>query len=140
MMRVYARNMRSLCYCASLRAAARKATSLYDDGLASVGLNIAQFSLLRRIERCGPLSLTALAQTCELDRSTVGRNVRVLERKGWVTPAAAQDLREAAVRLSPEGAEVLRRGAPLWRAAQERIESVLGAEGARGLLELPERL
>jgi DNA-binding MarR family transcriptional regulator len=140
MMRVYARNMRSLCYCASLRAAARKATALYDHALASVGLNIAQFSLLRRIERFGPLSLTALAQACELDRSTVGRNVRVLERQGWVTQGEAQDLREAVVRLSAAGVDVLRRGAPLWRAAQERVESILGAEGAHGLLALPESL
>ena len=34
-----------------LRAASRKATALYDDAVAPVDLNIAQFSLLRKIER-----------------------------------------------------------------------------------------
>ena len=132
--------MQSLCYCANLRSAARKATALYDDALAPVGLTVAQFSLLRRIERRGPLSLTALAQICELDRSTVGRNVKVLEREGWVVGAAADDLREASVRLSAAGEDVLRKGAPLWRTAQERIEAVLGAEGAKGLLSLSRSL
>jgi DNA-binding MarR family transcriptional regulator len=132
--------MQSICYCSSLRAAARKTTALYDDALAPIGLNIAQFALLRRIERRGPLSLTALAQICELDRSTVGRNVKVLERTGWVICAEADDLREASVRLSAAGADVLRRGAPLWRTAQERIEAILGAAGAKGLLSLSQSL
>jgi len=44
-MRVYARCMASICYCAALRSAARKVTAVYDDSLASTGVNLAQFSL-----------------------------------------------------------------------------------------------
>ena len=52
-LRVYTR-MASVCYCSSLRAAARKTTALYDAALAPVGINVAQFGLLRRIERAQP--------------------------------------------------------------------------------------
>ena len=114
------------CYCAAVRAAARKATALYDAALAPVGINVAQFSLLRRIERMGPVSLTELGREAELDRSTVGRNVKVLARLRLVRLAPAEDQREAAVRLTRAGAEALRRAAPLWEEAQRRIEAALG--------------
>ena len=104
--RVYTR-MASICYCASLRAAARKTTALYDAALAPVGINVAQFALLRRIERAQPVSLTEIGRLADLDRSTVGRNVKVLERLGLVRLAAAEDQREAAVTLTPAGAEAL---------------------------------
>ena len=101
----------SVCYCASLRAAARKATALYDARLAPAGLNIAQFALLRKIERAQSVSLTELGRLAALDRSTVGRNVKVLERIGLVRISAADDHREAAVTLTSAGAETLAQGA-----------------------------
>jgi len=129
-----------LCYCASLRAAARKATAFYDATLAPAGLNVAQFALLRRIERAGSPSLTELGRLAELDRSTVGRNVKVLERLGLVLMANAEDQREAAVALAPAGVEALRRAAPLWEEAQHYVEAALGAEGAEALRTLANRL
>ena len=132
--------MKTPCYCAALRVATRKVTALYDAELAPVGLNIAQFSLLRKIERAGTVSLTELGRLAELDRSTVGRNVKVLERLRFVRPADAADQREAAVTLAPAGVEALRRGGPLWETAQHRIEDGLGAEGARRLRALAQSL
>ncbi len=120
------------CYCAALRGAARKATAIYDDALAPTGVNVAQFSLMRKIERTGAISLTELARVAELDRSTVGRNVKVLQRLRFVRVDAADDRREAAVRLTQEGADTLRQATPLWRDAQRRIEATLGA-GAEAL-------
>ncbi len=125
-----------MCYCAAVRAAARKTTALYDAALAPAGINVAQFSLLRRIERVGPVSLTELGREAELDRSTVGRNVKVLERLQLVRLAPAEDQREAAVRLTRAGAEALRRATPLWEGAQRRIEAALGADGAGQLRTL----
>ncbi len=96
------------CYCIAIRAAARKATSIYDAALAPTGVTIAQFSLLRSIERATALSLTELGRMSDLDRSTVGRNVKVLERMGLVKVAAGLDQREATVTLDEAGHNVLR--------------------------------
>ena len=82
------------------------------------------------------MSLTELGRLADLDRSTVGRNVKVLERLGLVRLAAAEDQREAAVTLTPAGAEALRRAAPLWEEAQRYVEAALGADGARALRTL----
>jgi DNA-binding MarR family transcriptional regulator len=125
--------MRTICYCAAVRAAARKTTALYDEALEPAGVNLAQYSLMRNIERAGTVSLTELGRMAELDRSTVGRNVKVLQRLRLVRLTPAKDQREAAVSLTAAGREAIRRGAPLWDEAQRRIETVLGVDGAEQL-------
>src|SRR3546814_14332812 len=82
-MRVYARMM-SPCHCSRLRSAARKVGSIYDEALAPLGVNIAQYSLMRTIARRQPVSFTELGHFAQLDRSTVRRNVPVLDRPGLV--------------------------------------------------------
>ncbi len=128
--------MKTICYCAAVRTAARKTTALYDAALEPAGLTLAQYSLLRKIERAGTVSLTELGRLAELDRSTVGRNVKALEQLRLVRPAAAKDRREAAVRLAPAGAAALGRAAPLWEEAQRRVEATLGPGGAEQLRAL----
>ncbi|TBW40645.1 MarR family transcriptional regulator [Siculibacillus lacustris] len=114
------------CYCAALRTAARRSTAIYDEALVPVGINIAQFALMRKIARAGAPSLTELAAIADLDRSTIGRNVRVLERMGLVEIATGADQREATVTLAAAGHDTLRRALPLWQGAQDRIETALG--------------
>lgn len=132
--------MARACYCAVLRTAARKMTALYDEALKPVGIQLAQFSLLRSIERTEPISLTDLGRRIELDRSTVGRNVRLLQRMGLVRIVPGADQREATVRLEEAGRAVLQEGAPLWDRAQRSVEAKIGAEAAVQLRDLLERL
>ena len=128
--------MKTICYCAAVRTAARKTTALYDSILEPAGVTLAQYSLLRRIERTETVSLTKLGRLAELDRSTVGRNVKALEELRLVCLGPAKDQREAAVRLTPAGAEALQRARPLWEQAQRRVEAALGAAGAEQLRAL----
>jgi DNA-binding MarR family transcriptional regulator len=109
---------------------------MYDEALAPAGIGLAQFSLLRKIERGGRLSLSELARLASLDRSTVGRNIKVLRRMGLIEVGPSDDLREATVTLAEGGRVVLRNGAPLWQAAQDRIEAALGEGGANRLRAL----
>ena len=128
--------METICYCAAVRTAARKTTALYDALLEPAGVTLAQYSLLRKIERVGPISLTRLGQLTELDRSTIGRNAKALEKLRLVRLGPAEDQREAAVRLTPAGGRALQAGAPLWAEAQRRVEATLGATGAEQLQKL----
>jgi DNA-binding MarR family transcriptional regulator len=128
--------MKTACYCAAVRTAARKTTALYDSLLEPAGVTLAQFSLLRRIERAGTVSLTKLGRLAELDRSTVGRNVKALEELGLVRTAQAKDQREAAVQLTAAGEEALKHAAPLWEEAQRRVEAALGVAEAAELRTL----
>ena len=122
-----------LCICVAVRKASRRLTARYDEALAPAGINLAQFSLLRNIRRHGPVSLTRLSELTELDRSTLGRNVRVLERMTLCAPADASDKREAAIVLTPEGQRILTVAEPLWATTQTDIRTRIGADGAHQL-------
>lgn len=136
-MRVYTRIMTSECYCALLRSAARVSTERYDAALASAGITVAQFSLLRKVEAARRISLTRLGFETGLERSTVGRNAKVLERLGLIDVAAGEDdARETVVALSPAGARTLSKAMPLWRKAQKELESELGVAAAHNLRAL----
>ncbi len=126
--------MTSHCYCIELRTAARKTSAIYDEALAPLGINIAQYSLLRKIENARQLSLTELAKLCELDRSTIGRNAKVLERMLLVQTVPGKDQREATLELTDHGKQRLAESVPAWRTAQTRIEALLGGADAANQL------
>lgn len=126
----------ALCYCTLLKKASRRLSALYDEALAPFGINIGQFSHMRTIRRNEPISLTELAELMELDRSTVGRNTKVLERMGLVETTSGEDQREALLRLSGEGAALLERAAPVWEDVQVRLDERLGEDKTADLKQL----
>lgn len=128
------------CYCIILRNASRKVTALYDTALEPFGITLAQFSLLRRIKWRAPISITELAHLAELDRSTMGRNVKVLERRGLVQTVAGNDQREAVLALTDAGRQVLIDAGPTWDSVQAGIETRLGPGGVAQLHQLLEAL
>ncbi len=122
------------CHCQSLRQAARRATALYDTAMASFGLRISQFSILVRLQQLGPSSLQTLAAVLVLDRTTLGRNLRALERDGLVASEAAPgDRRVRLLVLTAAGRALLLRARPAWDAAQASFEGQVGAEAAAAL-------
>ena len=77
------------CNCFAVRSAARHVTQLYDQLLAPAGLRVTQFSILAKLKRRGPLTINALADDMVMDRTTLGRNIRPLERDGLISVEAA---------------------------------------------------
>ncbi|QWK77014.1 MULTISPECIES: MarR family winged helix-turn-helix transcriptional regulator [Brucella/Ochrobactrum group] len=128
--------MSNPCFCILLRQAARKSSSVYDRALAPLGINVAQFSLLRKIARAQSISLTELARLADLDRSTMGRNAKVLQRMDLIEQTPGEDHRETHIALTSTGRDLVERGGPLWDQAQDEIEAKLGSEGVEQLLTL----
>lgn len=125
-LQVYTRIMAHPCYCIALRKVSRRLTAVYDEAFAPLGITVSQFSQLRNIKGRQPVSLTELAETMELDRSTVGRNTKLLQRMGLVAMAAStEDQRETVLTLTNEAGELLKRAAPIWNDVQARIEAKL---------------
>ena len=124
------------CACARVRRAARSLTDLYDEALRPVDLKITQFSVLRTIDRMGMVNISSLAAEMALDRSTLGRNLAVLERQGLVGLSDGEDQRERTVALTGRARRLLDRAVPLWEEAQERIDKLLGREGMATLFGL----
>ena len=129
-------NPPSPCYCVTVRRAAQAVTQLYDNALEPSGLKITQLSLLRAIARHGPVSITELAVAVYLDRTTLGRNLRVLEREGLVALTPGTDQRERVVHLTEQGEAALVTAAPLWEEAQAKVRNTLGKEQLETLTAL----
>lgn len=122
------------CACATLRRVTRAVTAAYDAALAPAGLRITQFSVLRTLARLGPLPVTRLAAEAALDRSTMGRNLDPLERRGLVRIEVGEaDHRERVAHLTAAGATSIEAALPYWREAQARV-AVLVQPAAIGLL------
>ena len=117
------------CHCTTLRRTTQHLTHVYDRALADVGLKVTQYSLLRMIDRLDAPNLMKLSQVTGLDRSTLGRNVRVLERMKLVTLASGElDERATVVALSSQGQVTLKDAIEVWRRTQKKVERALGPE------------
>jgi DNA-binding MarR family transcriptional regulator len=122
------------CTCNNLRKAARAVTQYYDEVLRPSGIRTTQFSLLSAIKQFGTVSIGALAEESVMDRTTLTRNLRLLEAEGLVTIAAGEDARVREVSLTPAAQEKLAVATRYWRKAQAQMATRLGSEGVRHLL------
>lgn len=125
------------CNCFAVRAAARRVTQFYDQFLAPTGLSTCQWSILVRLKRHGPLTITELADNMFMDRTTLGRNVQPLERDGLIRiRATASDRRAKALHLTKVGEKRLQAGLEAWSRAQAHFEKSFGAKRAAELRAL----
>ena len=126
-----------LCNCLALRQAARHVTRLYDRFLAPAGLRATQFSILVRLKLNGPMTVNRLAAELVMDRTTLGHNIRPLQREGLIAIApGSTDRRSRELRLTAAGAARLRAGAAGWARAQAVFETTFGAGRAQELRDL----
>lgn len=114
------------CNCLALRQAARRVTQLYETYLAPLGLRSSQYSVLAKLARLGPMSINELADGIVMDRTTMGRAIRPLERDGLVAIGAADDGRKRVVRLTPAGTALFKKAVVQWRKAQKQFEASYG--------------
>jgi len=128
---------RNACTCGSLRKASRRISQFYDTALAPVGIKSTQYSILHEVERGslgGPVTMCELATAMVMDRSTLGHNLKPLERDDLlVLRLSADDRRKRYVELTKKGRSILRRARRLWRQAEGRFEEIFGREPAAEL-------
>ena len=128
---------RPVCTCGSLRKASRRISQFYDVALAPVGIKSTQYSILSEVERgsaAGSVTMSELAAAMVMDRSTLGHNLRPLERDELVILRLAQDdRRKRYVELTRRGRTQLQRARRLWRRAEGRFEAIFGKEPAAKL-------
>src|ERR1700761_1541664 len=124
------------CNCAALRKASRRMSQFYDAALASCGLKSTQFAVLAEIERRAeaPPTIRDLAERLVMDQSTIGQNLRPLEREGLIALVTDEtDRRSRRVTLTRTGRARLAAALPLWSSAQQRFESGFGKRAAAEL-------
>lgn len=101
---------------------------MYDEHLRPAGLTIGQYSLLAALYYVPSISVRKLAARLELDRTTLTRNLKLLERDGMLSIAVdPEDTRVRSVSITELGLAKLAESYPLWSSAQEQLARVLGA-------------
>jgi DNA-binding MarR family transcriptional regulator len=116
----------SSCACFNLRKASRVVTQHFDEILKPSGLLITQFTILVAIAMAKSGTINELAEILVMDRTTLTRNLKPLEREGWLKSEPGQDQRTRVVSLTPNGEATLAKALPLWKQAQQDVEEVLG--------------
>jgi DNA-binding MarR family transcriptional regulator len=122
-----------LCNCLALRQAARYVTTAYDQMLIESGLRTTQFSILYKLAARGARTITELSAIMATDRTTLGRNLKLLEQDGLLRYRPGPDRRERLVELTAAGRKKLEAAHPLWQEAQRHFESRFGAAHAKEL-------
>jgi DNA-binding MarR family transcriptional regulator len=122
------------CNCFALRQAARHVTQIYERHLGQVGLTAAQFTILAKLARKPNLPIADLADSMVMERTTLVRAMKPLQRDGLVVSESAEhDGRTFLFSLTEQGEATFDLAADAWRAAQDEFEEKFGRERARAL-------
>ncbi len=124
----------STCACFNLRKAARVITQHFDEILKPSGLLVTQFTILVAVAMAKSATINDLAEILVMDRTTLTRNLKPLEREGWLKSEPGQDQRTRVISLTSSGEAVLAKAFPLWKQAQSTVEEILGQQRWSALL------
>ena len=114
------------CACFNLRMAARAMTQVYDRAIQPTGLRATQFPILAVLAIGGPSTITNLSSFLVMDRTTLARNLKPLEKRGLISIARGEDRRTKTVTLTDAGADMLGAALPRWEKAQAEVVEAMG--------------
>ena len=127
------------CNCLALRKATRRMSQFYDSALAPSGLRGTQYSILADLVRRGdaPPTIRELSEAMVLDQSTIGQNLRPLEREGMIELVQDEaDRRSRRIIVTRAGRARYLQARPLWAEAQAHFEKGFGVRAAAELRTL----
>jgi DNA-binding MarR family transcriptional regulator len=115
------------CTCMRLRKASRRLSQIYDHSLEAAGMTVTQYGLLGHLAKFDGIGIGALAEKLIMDPTTLTRNLRPLERQGFVvTKSDRRDKRSRCLHLTASGRAAFESAKPAWVRAQRHIEQALG--------------
>ncbi len=121
--------VRKTCACDQLRRVTRGVTQLYDNGMVSSGLKVTQLPIFVGLGSEGDMPLSVLADRLALDRTTLTRNLKVLEDRGLIrTYEHAGDARVRMVSITLEGSAMLTGALERWAEVQDFVEDRFGRD------------
>ncbi len=122
--------------CTSLRVATRAVTRLYSAELREAGIEATQYTILQILEGAGPLSQGRLGEVLAAEKTTMSRNLKLLEKRKWIQAEMGEDRRERIVRITEPGRKQLARARGSWERAQVRVKELLTPAKFQALREL----
>ena len=127
--------VKTTCLCLNIRKMARVLTHHYEAHLQTADLRSTQFSLLVAIALARKVPLTRLAEAVAMDRTTLTRNLKPLERQHLITvETSPEDRRVRVITLTPQGYQKVNDALPHWKQAQSQMMALLGSQQSQALL------
>lgn len=123
------------CTCGELRKAARAITLLYDNAFKSSGLLSTQLGVLDTICNTQAIRISALAEKQGMDRTTLTRNLSVLEKQGYIKITSGNDQRTRIVTATHKGRSAVSKAIPLWIDVQRKVRLEMGEKSWQELMQ-----
>jgi DNA-binding MarR family transcriptional regulator len=76
----------------------------------------------------GPLKPTAVAEALAVERSTISRNLSLMEQNGWIMVESSPSRRAVSVALTDKGMAILAEARTAWAPAQTHVVDLLGSD------------
>ena len=127
------------CFCLASRQAARKITRLYDSCMQPSGIRATQFTILSQLMLRGEMPVGKLAGILGMERTTLTRNLALLEGEKWIATRPGEDPRARMIAITAPGRGIVRRAFPYWSTAQAQVGKLLGTGGQAALKVLVSR-
>jgi len=134
-----ARNIASDCVGARIRMLNRKISRIYDEMIRPHGLRFSQMNILTVVSLHEPIAPAEVGRKLELEKSTLSRNVALMQGKGWIEILPGESNGQL-LSTAVAGRRLLAVAAPSWRVAQERVEELLGTQATTTIRQAADRL
>jgi len=117
------------CVSNNLHQTARAVTRIYSEEMRPSGLKRSQFAILGYLGKTGTRNISDLANILYMERTTLTRNLKPLEKAGYITISiSASDARSREISLTREGKSKFLEARKLWRKAQNRVLETFGTQ------------
>ena len=128
------------CIGVRVRILNRYVTRIYEDKLRPYGAKISQMNILVALSAKGELQPSELCRMLTIEKSTMSRNLKIMEEKGWIETSRAATGNAHVVRVAQGGRELLAATYHLWQEGQAKLEETLGEDVVKALHKAVKRV
>jgi DNA-binding MarR family transcriptional regulator len=114
------------CVCFNLRWVTRTVTQFFDAEMRRHGIRPTQGSILASLQAKDSWNMAELSDWLGMDRTTLVRNLRPLQRDGFVTATGGGRGNLVELTLTTKGRKQIEKLTPAWKSAQCAVVKTLG--------------
>ena len=122
------------CVCFNLRWASRVMTKFFDTELRRHGIRATQSTILIALKAKESWSMADLSEALGIERTTLVRNLKPLQRDGLVTADGGGRGGRVELAITAKGRKQIEKIMPAWRAAQSAAVKTIGEQRWSGIL------
>src|SRR5215207_8899677 len=114
------------CLCFNLRWVSRAVTQFFDAEMRRHGIRPTQGSILASLQAKDSWTMAELSDWLGMDRTTLVRNLRPLQRDGLVQVDGGGRGRRVELAITDKGRKQMEKLTPAWKSAQTAMVKTLG--------------